>query len=358
MTLFTDQESTSTRTIWIDSLRQQLTRGVTTRVSGVPFLARRARLETSQNAGSYVKCELGDQTGWIDAIWWDAGKMDRADLQSILVTAAWIVDGVASLNRFGNRETPQIKIERVRIDGTDPLDIPGLVRRSVLSDEELRQWLSDTIATIRNRPLRSLLEDNLGEGSCWRREYLRVPAGLHYHHAYLGGLADHVREMAEVWQSSVSTFPRVDRDLTLGGILLHDIGKLDTFSSGAMPQIAESGRYMDHITAGIGRLTPGHGREARLPAPVARPPAAHPGLPPRRKGARIPRRTCNSGGHRGSPSGSDEQPAEPSGRVDPPIRDRPIRLVHRCIPLAEDQRGPRHHYPRRFPATRRAGLNL
>ncbi|HEX2923429.1 MAG TPA: HD domain-containing protein, partial [Chloroflexota bacterium] len=137
----------------------------------------------------------------------------------------------------------------------DPLDIPGLVRRSVLSDEELRQWLSDTIATIRNRPLRSLLEDNLGEGSCWRREYLRVPAGLHYHHAYLGGLADHVREMAEVWQSSVSTFPRVDRDLTLGGILLHDIGKLDTFSSGAMPQIAESGRYMDHITAGIGRLT-------------------------------------------------------------------------------------------------------
>ncbi|HEX2924252.1 MAG TPA: hypothetical protein VHS28_09515, partial [Chloroflexota bacterium] len=97
-------------------------------------------METSQNAGSYVKCELGDQTGWIDAIWWDAGKMDRADLQSILVTAAWIVDGVASLNRFGNRETPQIKIERARTtDVTDPLDIPGLVRRSALSDEELRK---------------------------------------------------------------------------------------------------------------------------------------------------------------------------------------------------------------------------
>ncbi len=255
MTLFTDSESTSTRTLWIDSLRQQLLQGATTRVSATPFLVRRARLEVSQNAGNYVKCELGDQTGWIDAIWWDAGKMDRATLQSLLASVAWVVDGVASLNRFANRETPQIKIERARPAGSaDPLLIPGLVRRSALSEKQLGQWLSDTIASIQNRPLRSLLEDTLGEGSCWRAEYLRVPAGLHYHHAYLGGLADHVREMAGVWLSSVSTFPQVDRDLALGGILLHDIGKLDTLSSGAAPQIAQSGRYMDHITAGIGRL--------------------------------------------------------------------------------------------------------
>lgn len=256
MALFIDRESTESRAIWVDSLRQQLMRGNTSRVASVPFLVRRARLEISQNGGSYVKCELGDQTGWIEGIWWDAGKMERSDLQSLLATTAWVVDGAAALNRFGNRETPQIKIERARsTDGQDPLAIPGLVRRSHLSEAELEQWLSESIATVQNRPLRLLLEQTLGEASSWRREYLRVPAGLHYHHAYLGGLADHVREMAQVWQSSVATFPRVDRDLTLGGILLHDIGKLDTFSPGAVPQIAQSGRYMDHITAGIGRLT-------------------------------------------------------------------------------------------------------
>lgn len=256
MVLSTNAELTGDRTVWVDALRQQLLRGSTARVTGIPFLVRRSRLEVSQNASSYVKCDLGDQTGWIDAIWWDVGKMGHAELQSLLAAPAWVVDGAASINRFGARETPQIKIDRAwAVDGVDPLGVPGLVRRSSLSEAELGLWCSDAIAGIQNTPLKLLLEDTLGDDGCWRPEYLRVPAGLHYHHAYLGGLADHVREMAQVWLSSATTFPKVDRDLTLGGILLHDVGKLDTFSPGTVPQIAQSGRYMDHITAGIGRLT-------------------------------------------------------------------------------------------------------
>lgn len=221
-----------------------------------PFLVRRPRQESGQRSGPYVKCELGDQTGWIEAVWWDAARVGSEGLRALLAAEVWLVEGLASLNQFGGRATPQIKVEAAgAMAGVDPSTLPGLVRRSSSSERELGDWLTRSIAEIRNEPLRLLLEDTLGEAGPWRPSYLRVPAGLHYHHAYVGGLVDHVREMASMWLSSSTVFPRVDVDLTVAGILLHDVGKLDVFGAGSAPQIARTGRYLDHITAGTARLS-------------------------------------------------------------------------------------------------------
>ncbi len=247
---------TAPRTLWVEELRRQLLNGRQNRVSGCFFAVRRARQEVGHNAGTYVKCELGDETGWIEAIWWEAGRLPHSELETLLSAPAWLVEGVASLNRYGGRETPQIRVESAHaVSESEAAAVPGLVRRSGSSEEELGHWLSTTIDGFRNLPLRRLLEDTLGEQGLWRISYLRAPAGLFYHHAYVGGLVDHVREMASVWRASLATFPRVDPDLTLAGILLHDVGKLDTFSAGSSPQLARAGRYVDHITAGIARLS-------------------------------------------------------------------------------------------------------
>lgn len=251
-----DSRTSPARTLWVESLRRHLLAGQQVRIPLTPFLVRRPRQEFSPNAGSYVKCELGDQSGWIEAVWWDGGKLAREDLEVLLATQVWSVSGLASLNHYGGRKTPQIKVETARaMAGVDPLDIHGLVRRSASSEEELAIWLSQSVASLQNAPLRKLLEDTLGEGSPWRIPFLRAPAALFYHHAYVGGLADHVREMASVWLACLTTYPKADRDLTLAGILLHDVGKLDTFGSDPAPQLAPSGRYVDHISTGIARLS-------------------------------------------------------------------------------------------------------
>ncbi len=244
----------SGRTLWVETLRGRLLSGQQVPVPGTPFLVRRPRQEVGQRSGPYVKCELGDQTGWIEAVWWDAAKLPQEQLESLLSAEAWWVQGVASLNQYGGRSTPQIRVDRA-IPVSEALATPGLVRRSASSEEELGAWLSRCLVEVENKFLRTLLQQTLGEGGSWRTEYLRAPAGLYYHHAYLGGLADHVREMASMWLASRGIFPAVDKDLTLAGILLHDIGKLDTFTIRAAPQLARGGRFVDHITAGIARLS-------------------------------------------------------------------------------------------------------
>ncbi len=251
------RDSLAGRTLWVETVRRQVLTGQQLRIPATPFLVRRPRQEVGQNAGTYLKCELGDQTGWIEAVWWNAGRLGAQEMGALLAAEVWSVDGVASLNRFGGRENPQVRIEHARpLLSSTPVGIPGLVRRSVRSEAELAAWLSGEIAGLRNEPLRLLLEDTLGDSGAWREGYLRVPAGLHYHHAYVGGLVDHCREMASMWLASCAIFPRVDRDLTLAGILLHDVGKLDTFSDGPAPQVAGTGKFVDHITAGIARLAP------------------------------------------------------------------------------------------------------
>ncbi len=263
----TDDRSITSRNLWVGTLRRDLMKGQPVRLPSTPFLVRRARREVGQNAGTYVKCELGDQTGWIDAVWWEASRLGDQSLEQLMAAPVWAVEGTASLHRYGGRETPQVRMEKASpVAGADPLEIPGLVRRSASTEEELGAWLSATIAQLQNQPLKLLLEDTLGEGGSWHASYLRAPAALFYHHAYIGGLVDHVREMVSLGLASLATFEKVDRDLTLAGVLLHDVGKLDTFSSDPVPQIARAGRYVDHITAGIARLSRAMEDHSNFPA--------------------------------------------------------------------------------------------
>jgi len=244
------------RTISVDSIKQQLLNDQQVMIADTPFLVRRPRIERGSTAGRYVKCELGDRSGWLEAVWWDALKMPKVDLDSLLTNEVWSVTGLASINHYGGKKIPQVKIERARsIPCEDPTTIPGLVRRSASSEVELSDWLSGCLALVKNAPLRRLLEETIGESGPWHKTFLRVPAALYYHHAYVGGLVDHVREMASVWLSSQQVYPSADSALTLSGILLHDVGKLDIYGFGVAPQLAPTGRYMDHISTGIARLS-------------------------------------------------------------------------------------------------------
>lgn len=244
------------RMISVDSVRQQLQSNQQVRISLTPFLVRRPRQEFGSNVGSYVKCELGDQSGWIEAVWWEGGRLPKAELDQLFTTEVWKVSGLALLNHYGGKKTPQIKIEVAQaLVGLNPLEVQGLVRRSACNEEELSTWLSECISSVTNVPLRRLLEESIGKRGLWHIPFLRAPAALFYHHAYVGGLADHVKEMVSVWLASQSIYCNADRDLTLAGILLHDLGKLDTYSSTSAPQLSPTGRYIDHISVGIARLS-------------------------------------------------------------------------------------------------------
>ena len=83
------------------------------------------------------------------------------------------------------------------------------------------------------------------------RKFTAAPAGIKNHHAYQGGLLEHVVSLLNVADRITDLYPEIDRDLLLTGIFLHDIGKVDELS------YDHAFGYTDRRAA---RGAPGHGR--------------------------------------------------------------------------------------------------
>ena len=58
-------------------------------------------------------------------------------------------------------------------------------------------------------------------------KYKLAPAATSYHHAYLGGLLEHVSSLVELGDKICDHYEWLDRDLVLTGLVLHDIGKIE-----------------------------------------------------------------------------------------------------------------------------------
>ena len=76
------------------------------------------------------------------------------------------------------------------------------------------------------------------------------PAAKAMHHAYRGGLLEHVVSMAELGRVVCGHYRDLDRDLVLLGVLFHDLGKLREL--GAMPanDYTVEGRLVGHVVIG------------------------------------------------------------------------------------------------------------
>ena len=84
-----------------------------------------------------------------------------------------------------------------------------------------------------------------------REGQLRVwPAALLVHHAYEGGLLEHILKVAETADGLARAYG-ADRDLVFAGAVLHDIGKLEELSEVATPGNTREGNLLGHITLGL-----------------------------------------------------------------------------------------------------------
>jgi 3'-5' exoribonuclease len=106
------------------------------------------------------------------------------------------------------------------------------------------------IASIRNPWIRRLVESFLEEPS-FRDRFLEAPAAVTNHHAYLGGLIEHIVSLAESCLRTCEAYPTLDRDLMIAGAFLHDIGKVEERSVDRGLDYSERGRLIGHIVTGV-----------------------------------------------------------------------------------------------------------
>jgi 3'-5' exoribonuclease len=118
--------------------------------------------------------------------------------------------------------------------------------------DQMVRDLRELVGTIQNSHLRLLLSEVFAEA--WPG-YRDSPAGKRYHHAYPHGLLEHSLSVAQAVGAISATFPGIDRDVAVTGALLHDIGKLDAYETGAGGiSMSDHGRLQGEISLGYFRV--------------------------------------------------------------------------------------------------------
>lgn len=206
------------------------------------FVLRKQEIRDTVDGKRFLKLELGDRTGRIDGVVWD-----NADQIYESAQAGDVVKIKALVTTY--KEMPQLKVEKLRKAKEEEIDLSDFLPASERDLDSLYDEFEEAVSSIQNPHLRSLLELLLKDSSVM--EKLKVtPGGKLWHHAYIGGLLQHTLRVAQVCEKAASMYELVDRDLLITGALVHDIGKISSYSARGFFDYTDEGRLIGHIVSG------------------------------------------------------------------------------------------------------------
>lgn len=212
------------------------------RVDGT-FVMRSKEMRATRAGEAYLSLSIGDRTGTIPAVYFRPCR--SASIAP--VGSVFRVNGNVSVFRG---------VKRVSIDSMSPCDTwdrTELVREGLRPRDELRSELSVAVKSIRDSSLRRLVSIVFSDSEFIER-FLSCPASQSYHHAYIGGLAEHTLAVVSLCATLAERYPDLNRDLLLTAALLHDIGKVDELTVGASISCTEDGRLLGHVVLGAMRV--------------------------------------------------------------------------------------------------------
>jgi 3'-5' exoribonuclease len=213
------------------------------------LLVRGAEARSKRDGGEYLRLTLSDRTGSVVAMVWDDVERVR-----VLCPAGQPVH-VRGRFRVHPRFGPQLDLVAVREPEPGSFDASVLFDGPPVAAERMEADLRALVGTIQEPHLRTLLERVLGEGTRTWELYRRAPAAKHYHQAYEHGLLEHCLSVAQGVSAISATFPGIDRDVAVTGALLHDIGKLEAYTTDpAAIDLTDAGRLQGEIPLGYYRI--------------------------------------------------------------------------------------------------------
>lgn len=204
------------------------------------FMAVRRKEVSEFTRGQYVRLELGDATGRINGVMWDPDQFVLEDLSEGMVVK--IRGQVTEYNR-----KMQLTISKIRLAEDKEYTIEMILPHSSVPLDERRARIISLTEKIENSYVKNLV-NSFWSDEMFFEKYLTAAAGKLWHHAYVGGLAEHSANVAELAVRAAVGYPFLKVDYLIFGGLFHDAGKVDTYQSKAnMIDYTDEGRLIGHI---------------------------------------------------------------------------------------------------------------
>jgi 3'-5' exoribonuclease len=203
------------------------------------FVVASKQVKAKKNGEPYLALVLADRTGQIEAKMWDnVDEFILAFEQDDFLKIKGLI------NKYKNRF--QLTIHKLRRMEEGEIDFTDYLPKTTKDIGELWRTLTEFVATFQNPHLKSLVELFMADAEIAER-YRNAPAAKTLHHAYIGGLLDHVVSLFRSCDLICRNYPQVNRDLLLTGAFLHDIGKIQELTYNRAFSYTTRGQLLGHM---------------------------------------------------------------------------------------------------------------
>ena len=207
------------------------------------FLVTEKEVRSTQNGKLYLRLELGDRTGTVEARMWDHFEDSAATIARD--------DFVKIQGRVENyRGKKQVMLDRLRKADESEVDAEDFYATTAENVDQLWARLRELAESVQNPWLQQLLLAILDDADIAPR-MRRAPAAKTMHHAFLGGLLEHVISLCELCEVVAARYPETNRDLLMTGGILHDIGKVYELSYERGLGYTTEGQLLGHIVIAV-----------------------------------------------------------------------------------------------------------
>ena len=210
------------------------------------YLVTDKQLKENRNGVTFLQVDLADRTGSITARMWNAGEPQFRlfEIGDFLAIKAKVQLFQGSLQMILN------SFEKADASHVDLAEFMPHTKQDI---GKLTDRLKTTLRKLSNPHLKALAETYFIDDE-FMRGFTKAPAGIKVHHAYIGGLLEHVVTMLDIADKILPLYPDVNRDLVLMGVFLHDTGKIRELSFSRVFAYSDEGQLLGHLTIGLEML--------------------------------------------------------------------------------------------------------
>src|SRR5437762_1881369 len=218
------------------------------------FVVISKQVKPKKTGEPYLALVLADRCGQIEAKMWDnvEDAIDAFDQDDFLK-----IKGL--LNKYKNRF--QITIHKLRRLADSEVDFVDYLPKTTKDVDELWRTLTEFVQSFHDPHLRTLVQAFMADPEI-AAAYCNAPAAKTLHHAYIGGLLDHVVSLFRSCDLVCRNYPQINRDLLLTGAFLHDIGKIHELAYHRSFSYTTRGQLLGHMIIELEML---QAKLARLP---------------------------------------------------------------------------------------------
>ncbi|MBW8016075.1 MAG: HD domain-containing protein [Planctomycetes bacterium] len=217
-------------------------------------------LRSTTRGDFYIAMFLSDKTGKVNARMWQATE----EIYNSIPKEGFLqVRGKTELYQGAM----QMVVNNLVVVEPEAVSLSDYMPRTEKDIPAMFAEVKEIVATIKNDGLRCLVDSFL-EDTELMKQFCTAPAAVQMHHNYLGGLLEHTHNMLKTAVAILPLYPKLQSDLVLAGVFLHDIAKTKELSYEMGFSYTDSGQLVGHLVHGVVMIEEKAAQLAANAAPV------------------------------------------------------------------------------------------